>query len=105
MGLIDDIKTKDDDRSASYLLSNSKNLRAQEQQLKTDIASLKAQIKTDTGNDVFTSADLRALADKQDLLIQVTAKKPQIKTELQTMRALLKDANYKAELLAEENLL
>ena len=105
MALIDDQELLENNKASMYLLKNSQQTRAQEAQLLADIAALKGQVKGDVMSDTYNPPDLRALADNLDLSDSIVTKKAQLKTELQTMRGLITDPGYQAELYAEEQLL
>ena len=92
-------------KSAADLVQTVEDMLQQETNTMADAVALKAQIKTDVGNDVFNKADFIAAGRALEILANITQKKASYRAELQTLKALVQDVEYETEIQTAIDLL
>ena len=92
-------------KSAADLVQTVEDMLQQETNTMADAVALKAQIKTDVGNDVFNKADFIAAGRALEILANITQKKASYRAELQTLKPLMQDVEYETEIQTAIDLL
>jgi hypothetical protein len=102
MGMLtDDLKMLDSRKNAGQLINTLVDMVAQFQTVNGDIAILKTKIKADVQNDTWNGEDIESLGRNLQIKAGILAKRPKYKTALQTLKTLVSDATYEAEIQVE----
>lgn len=105
MSLVDDITQIEYNAAGAGLIRSSTALRQQRTDTVTEISTLRPAIKADVANDIWSRADITRLIQLLDLRDSIDAQLASVKSEIQALRAVIANAAYETELLAEELLI
>lgn len=101
--LTDHYKTEDNRKATADLINTVASLLAQETSTNNAISTLKTTVKADIANDIYNKDDIINLANLLARRDGITAQKANYKTQLMTLKGLVNDATYEAEVQTEIN--
>ncbi len=99
--LTDYYKTERNRKAAADLIGTVTSLLAQETSNNAALQTLKNKIKTDIAADTYNKQDIINIGQMLTLKDGITNQKANYKTQLTTLKGLVNDATYEAEIQTE----
>jgi len=97
------MKVRQAENNAAQTILTCETLLTQEESNNTELAALKASVKTQVGNDNFPIDQITSLANNLNMVQPIIEKKAAYKNSLKVLKTTVIDADYKTDITAMIN--